>query len=204
MDLLQALEVEGDSALEQLRFKRRKRSLEYVRKEDGAIHKIAFVADFFPGYQADAEAHLHPMMRVEMPDVSERALELVDGNRVLLADAPEVIVNQPIELAAPKGEHARWFAAGDREFGDRVREIVAFLRKWTIPLLDELTTPESLVDAYERREERLLRLRHWHLFVAAALELMGRSGRARRVLEDQLGAPGLRRRYAAAFQKYRG
>ncbi len=204
MDLLQALEAQGDGDLRRLKFKRRMRSLEYVRQEDGAIHKIAFVADFFPGYQADAEAHIHPMMRVEMLDVSERALELVDGNRMLLANAPQVIINQPSEFAAPKDQFVRWFATGRSEFDDRVREIVAFLRKWTIPLLDELTTPESLFDAYERREERLMRQHHWYLFVAAALELMGKPGRARRVLEDQLGSPGLRRRYAAAFQKYQG
>jgi hypothetical protein len=135
MDLLDALQAEGDGDLGQLRFKRRKRSLEYVRKENGAAHKVVFIADFFPRYQADAEAHIHPMMRVEMPDVSERALELVDGNRMLLGNAPEVIINQPIEFAAPKDERVRWFATGGREFEDRVRAIVAFLRKWTIPLL---------------------------------------------------------------------
>ena len=202
-DFLDALQAEADNDLGRLGFKRRIHSLRFSRSGSDVIHGVTFIADFFPRYQIGAEAHIHPMMSVEMPAVSRRALELVGGDRMLLANAPEVIINQPVEFAAPKDKRVRWFAAGRGEFDERVRAIVAFLRSWTIPLLDELTTPESLVDAYERQEERLIRQRHWYLFVAAAFELTGSPGQARQVLEDQLGTPGLRKRYAAAFQRSR-
>jgi len=67
---------------------------------NAAEQQINFVTDYFPKYQPNAEAHIHPMLLLRMPRVSERALALVKGNNLLLADAPDVIVNQPIEFTA--------------------------------------------------------------------------------------------------------
>jgi hypothetical protein len=199
-DLLAALEIEVDAPLHEKGFKRWKGSTHYTRKKASASHVIAFHADFFPRYRPSAEAHLLPKMRLLIPAVSERALALVGGNDSLLAGAPEVIVNQPIEFTAPKNHRVRWFAAGLAEFQDRAREIVDFARTWTIPLLDELTGPGSLIHMYRQEDARLLKQPHWYLYVVAAFDLLGRRDEARSVLEAKLGKPGSRRRFAVAFE----
>jgi hypothetical protein len=198
-DLLAALETEGDAPLREIGFKRWARSIHYIRKKADATHIISFYADLFPRYQPDAEAHLLPKMRLLMPSVSERALALVDGNGNLLG-APEVIVNQPIEFTAPKECRPYWFAAGRMEFQDRVREIVDYAKTWVVPLLDELTGPESLIEVYRQEDPRLLKQPHWYLYVVAAFDLLGRREEARAVLEAKLGTPGSRREFAAAFE----
>ena len=199
-DLLAALESEGDNPLNGMGFKRRKRSIYYTRKKASASHRIAFGIDLFPRYQPDAEAHILPKMRLEMPVVSERALTLVGGNKMLLGGAPEVIVNQPIEFAAPKDYHVRWFATGPGVFQDRIREIVDFVQTWTIPLLDELISPQSLINVYLRKDDRLLKQPHWYLYVVAAFDLLEMPEQACKVLETKFGTPGLRRYYSAVFE----
>jgi hypothetical protein len=199
-DLLTALELEADDSLGALGFGRRKGTTEYKRQKKDATHAIVFVTDLFPRYEPDAEAHIHPKMRVAMPVVSERALALVAGDEMLLANAPEVILNQPIEFAAPKEQRVRWFAAGRQQFKQRIRDITAFTQAWTVPLLDELDSPESLARVYSRKDDRIMMQKHWYLYVVAAYDLMGMPEKACEVLEMELGAPGLRSRFSVAFR----
>jgi hypothetical protein len=198
-DLLAALESEGDRPLSDVGFKRRKRSIYYTRKKANVSHIIVFFADFSPRYQPDAEAHLLPQMRLKMPLVSERALALVNGNEMLLGE-PDLIFGQPIEFAAPKNYHVRWFATGLNEFQDRIREIVAFAQIWAIPFFDELTGLESLVNAYLQEDNRLFKQLHEYLYVVAALDLLGMRKKACEILETKFGSLGLRKRYSAAFE----
>lgn len=74
-------------------------------------------------------------MRLGMRPVTKAALQLVEGDKSLLADGPEIIVNQPIEFTAPKEQHVRWFASGIDEMKSRIREIVTFIERWVTPFL---------------------------------------------------------------------
>ena len=199
-DLLAALNAVGDEAFAGMGFKRRKGSLDYIRTIRDAQQTIAFAVDWLPKYQLGEELHLHPAMHLAMKPVTEAALRLVAGNKMLLANAPDIIVNQPIEFTAPKSEHVRWFASGFDQMKAKVAEIGVFVRKWVIPFLDELTTPDDLIGVYERADERIMKQRHWYLFVAAAHLEKGCKSEALAVLEGNLGAPGLRKRYSTAFE----
>ncbi|WP_037435536.1 hypothetical protein [Sinorhizobium fredii] len=92
-------------------FERQEGSFTYARILEDAEQDIVFAADYFPTYQPDEEVHLHPTMPLGMRSVTKAVLELVAGNKSLLADAPEIIVSQPIVFTAPKEQHARWFAS---------------------------------------------------------------------------------------------
>ena len=191
-DLLAALNSVGDERLALLGFERREGSFTYMRILEEAEQDIVFAADCFPTYQPDEEMHLHPAMRLGMRSVTKATLELVAGNKSLLADAPEIIVSQPIEFTAPKEQHVRWFASGSDQMKARIREIVAFIERWPAPFLDEIRTPG---------DERMLKQRHWYLFVAAAQMVShGNRADALSVLENNLRAPGVRKRYAVAFE----
>jgi hypothetical protein len=199
-DLVAALNAVGDEAFAGMGFKRRKGSLDYIRTIGDAQQTIAFAVDWLPKYQLDEELHLHPAMHLSMKPVTEAALRLVAGNKMLLANAPDIIVNQPIEFVAPKSERVRWFASGLDQMKVKVAEICMFVKKWVTPFLDELTTPDDLIGAYGRADERIMKQRHWYLFVAAAQLEKGRKNEALAVLEDNLRAPGLRKRYSIAFE----
>ncbi|MGH0247900.1 hypothetical protein [Sinorhizobium meliloti] len=200
-DLLAALNAVGDERLALLGFKRREGSFTYTRILNDAEQDIVFAADYLPKYQPDEEVRLHPTTRLGMRPITKAALELVAGNNSLLADAPEIIVNQPVEFTAPKEQHVRWFASGIDQMKSRIREIVTFIERWVAPFLDELRVPHDLIKVYERGDERMLKQRHWYLFVAAAAIISnGNRADALSVLEDNLGAPGLRKRYAIAFE----
>ena len=199
-DFLAALNAVGDEAFAGMGFKRRNGSLDFIRTIRDAQQTIAFAVDWLPKYQLGEELHLHPAMHLAMKPVTGAALRLVAGNKMLLANAPEIIVNQPIEFTAPKSEHVRWFASGLDQMKAKVAEIGVFVKKWVIPFLDELTTPDDLIGVYERTDERIMKQRHWYIFVAAAHLEKGCKSEALAVLEGNLGAPGLRKRYSTAFE----
>lgn len=199
-DLLEALSVVGDDIFAEMGFKRRKGTFNYVRTIHDARQSIAFNVDYLPKYEPEEELHIHPAVLVTMMPVTEAALQLVAGNKMLLANAPEVITNQPIDFLAPKSEHVRWFASGLEKMKIQVSEICRFVRKWGVPFMDELATPDDLVRLYKNADKRVMKQRHWYIFIAAAYLLRGDESGALRVLEDNLGAPGLRKRYSQAFK----
>lgn len=178
-------------------FQRPAGSLTYSRMSREAEQRVSFFVEPFPGYQEGAEAHIQPAIQISMPKVTERALLMVEGDRMLLAGAPGIVVNQPIEFAAPKEDHRRWFVAGSEAYPVVCASIRDFLLKWSLPLLDQLTTASDLVAIYERDDDRLVKQRHWYVFVAAAYQLLGRSESAREVVQRHFSAPGVRRRYGA-------
>jgi len=198
--LLDALAKTADPTLIEARFNRRKGSLVFVRVQKNAKHEIAFVVDWSPKYQPDAEAHIHPMVRVSIPEVSKQALQLVRGNKLLLGGAPDIIVNQPIDFSAPKSAYVRWFATGKEQFEERCHGIAAFIVQWVMPLLADFASAGDLITLYETSDARVMKQRHWFVFVAAAYQLEGRSESARKLIEEQFGSPGMRKRYAPLFE----
>ncbi len=199
-DLLEALGSNGDSFVVPYGLKRGKSSLEYVASTERVRHAILVAADYFPKYEPSAEIHIHPVLRVGMPDVTEMALRLVGRNKMLLANAPELIVAQPVEYAAPKDAHQRWFATGYEQIVQRIRSIGEFIREWTFPVFDLLNSPEGLINAYASDDDRLLKQKHWYVFVAAAYALGSDYDAALAVVNERLGSPGLRRMYAPVFE----
>jgi len=202
-ELLSVLSFEADSVFLSQGFNRQKGSLEYFRKDASVHHRILFAVDYFPKYMTTAELHLHPIIRVCMPAVTEVALRLVEGNKMLLANAPEFVVAQPIEFAAPKDVHERWFSSGRDQLAQDVRAIILFAEAWAYPLFEELNCSEGLIKAYRQSDERLLKQKHWYIFVAAAFMLHRENDEAIHVLETHLGAPGLRRKYSPVFASVR-
>lgn len=198
-ELLEALAAVVEEPLKQVGFARKKGSLTYSRTVNAAEQSITFVMDCFPKYQPGVEAHIHPVLQLRMSPVSEKALTLVNGDKMLLADAPEIIVNQPIEFTAPKDKHQRWFATGHEQFVAACDSIQTFLARWVLPLLSEVSGPADLVKLYEMNDARFMRQKHWHIVIVAAYQVLGQLDKAREVVRQQFGSPGLRKRYAPLF-----
>ena len=202
-EILMALSEVIDNSLREIGFTRRRDSLSYVRSRAGTEQRIIFIVDFFPTYQPGAKAHIHPAIQLKMSEISRVALELAKNDRRLLADAPDLIANQPIEFTAPKDAHERWFASDRSEYRDVCQAIKRFLFKWVIPFLSETLTPEDLVKLYETNDERIMKQRHWYIFIAAAYLILGRADAARKVVSERFASPGLRKKYSAVFDSLR-
>lgn len=193
-DLIKSLELLCDDKLKRYGFIRTKNSIGYIRTLGDARQVIIFDTNFSPKYQLNAEAHIYPAMHFHMKSVSDATLQLVGGNKMLLADAPDMIFNQPIDFMVPIENRVRWFGSGFSEISQKILEIVNFIEKRVIPFFDELETPEDLVKLYEVDDERLIKQRHWYLFIAGAELTLGNKSAALAVLENNLGSPGLRKR----------
>lgn len=198
-NLLEMLDGPVDQALSKYNFKRRKGSLVYKRKLAESIQEIDFVTDFFPRYEQGAEAHIHPFFVWKIPSVSEEALRLVNGNKMLLANAPDILLKQPIEISAPKENHERWFTKSADDYSQIGVAICSFMEQWLVDLLESLQSIDDLLEAYESSDDRLLKQQHWYVYVTAAYMLKGEREKARSVMESHLGNPGLKKRYSAVY-----
>jgi len=198
--LIETLAEILDGPLKAVGFARNKRSLVYCRKVNGTEHRITFTVHCHPKYHPGAEAHIYPLLQVHMPQVSEAALALVKGDKLLLANSPEIIIGEPIDFTAPKDKHERWFATGNEQFAAACGSIQAFLSNWVLPFLSEVSTPVDLVRLHEANDERIVKSHKWHIFIAAAYQIMGRLDKARDVVRQQFGRLGLRKQYAPLFK----
>lgn len=198
-NLLNMLGGPVDQALSEYDFKRRKGTLVYRRKLEESIQEIDFVTDFFPRYEQGAEAHIHPFFVWKIPSVSEEALRLVNGNKMLLANAPDILLKQPIEISAPTEKHERWFTKNADDYLQTGMAICSFIEQWLVDLLGALKNVDDLLEAYESSDDRLLKQQHWYVYVTAAYFLKGKLEKARSVMESHLGNPGLRKRYSAVY-----
>lgn len=197
--LLEAALQGTDGRFGAMEFMRRRNSASYVRTSPGARHIVEFSMDQKPRAFPGADAHLHPTLRVEMPDVTSKALELVAGDASLLASAPELVVSQPLEMLVPTEERRRWTPRGAREFKTACDEIVTCVETWVLPFVRELDSPAGLLRVAVRDDAPLLRQQHFWIFVSAAYLLVGDASSALAVLERRYRAPALRRRYAHAL-----
>lgn len=198
-NLLKMLDGPVDQALLNLGFKRRKGTLLYRKELPESVQDIEFATDFFPRYEEGAEAHIHPLLVWRIPSVSEEALRLVGGNKMLLANAPDILLKQPIEVCAPKENHERWFAKGQEDYPKVGITIGSFINKWLIDFLGNMQCIDDLLQAYESSNVYILKQQHWYVFVTAAYMLRGAPDKARMVMEKHLGNSGLRKRYSLVY-----
>ena len=180
-------------------YSRKKGAILYVHSEQNAQQRILFAFDTRPKYQPGAEVHIHPIAQVIIPQVSDLALSLVGGNRFLLAGSPDIILAQPIDFFAPKAEHQRWFASGDDQVVAACDSIGQFLNRWVLPFIGTISTARALVDIHETNDDRIMKQKHWYVFVVAAYQILGMVDAARDLVLSQFGDPGPRKRYAALF-----
>lgn len=203
LDVLTSLKSVSDSPLADFGFKRPAKGFCYTRKVGFAEHQIFIWVDYHPKFDLGAEVQFKPEMCLQMEVVSRVALELVRGNELLLGGFPEIITKQPVDFIAPKEMFVRWFARGANEMAECMQLIINFAKRWVIPFLDQLTSPEDLIKIYTENDTRITKPHHWYIFIAAAYLVLGQPNKAMEVLEVKLGSTGLRRDYAVVFESVR-
>ena len=198
-DIFRSLSKNVDAKFLRHGFKRTGRSVVYSRRFKESVQSIAFYSEHNPRYAKNAEAHFVPSMSLKIESVSAIATTLVAGEISLLAGCPDIIVNQPIDFAAPINSHERWLASGAEQIDQRSNEIAEFTEAWVIPFFDELGTPNDLIGVCTRNDRRMLKQHHWYLYIAAAYILLRQPLEAMSLLETKFGGKGLRKSFSVVF-----
>jgi hypothetical protein len=180
-------------------------ALQFSRDDGDCTQLIDMQFDLNPTYQPRALAHVLPRVSVILPDVNLVAIEMV-GDAPNLLGSVRATFSQQIQNAAPRdARHAAvsWFISHEEDARLCISSMASFIRRWTVPFLNEYTTVNALVAGHERRDERLPHDRRFSLVVVAAYLVLNEPTKAARVLEVDLGRPGARRQYANVFAHVR-
>jgi len=200
--LLEVLDSHLDEFLLESRFNRRKNSLVYTRNINEVIQELNIQLNVKPKYQPGVDAHIYPMIKLVIPRISEIALEMVAGKKIFLANTPEIILYQPMEMTAPKEYHVRWFASDKSEFISAILQINNYINIWAQKFLEDYSTVYGITNGYESNDERVMRQQHWYIYVAAAYILVNRKAEAQKIIEEKFGLPGLRKQFSFLFEYF--
>jgi hypothetical protein len=188
-----------DAPIQEYGFRRRSGSLMFSRKRDNAKQEFHAFFESKPLGYLQHEVRLTPVLRIQMPIVATVALEMV-RDPALLANVPEIVASLPLEFLAPKPHREVWLVTHPSDMEKACVRMYAFFKQWGLPFLDEYTTPTGITRAYERGDERPIRDKQWHVYIAAAYWVQENKEAARQVLDNHLGKPASRRQYSAAFE----
>lgn len=192
-----AAEIMLDDALEERAFSRAKKSLTYKKSLQDGYQEFELVINFRRGGTA---GRIYPWVAVVFPPLAEIVRGLVE-NVDQVGGFPDLVLRQPLDTVAPADVHERWLFSSSQDAlasAERTRE---FFLRWGLPFLSHYESPASLCVAYEQNDTRAARPDHSYLFVAAAYLYEGAPDRARHVLDKQFTSPGLRTRFAGAFER---
>lgn len=199
-ELREALSEASDEELRKEGFSRSPRALFYRRRFVAAEHQIVIGTECHPRYQPEGAVRIHPMVLMKIPEVSDKALALVEGNSALLASAPDIILNQPLEHFGPKETFPRWYGSSKAEYLEAASSIVSYVKAWVLPFLLETSTPTGLIRAYEASDARVSMQAHSYVYVAAAYCCVGEPDKASQVVLERFQSASLRRRYSSLFE----
>lgn len=197
--LVQALARLGDQPLSERGFWRSSKAIFYARSKGATrqIFDLGFAAHL--SYDREALAHIYPRIRLEMKDVGSVASARVDGNPVLVANAPELLLNRPFEHFAPKPERIQWYARNLQDFDGIVESVITQFGQWGAPFFDDYWSALDIIRGYEADDERPRLQQSWWVFVIAAYVSVGRITEAFAVAEKAFSALGTRRKYDVVF-----
>ncbi|MDJ0944580.1 MAG: hypothetical protein QNJ30_14035 [Kiloniellales bacterium] len=197
--VLEMLNDNVDRVLLPQGFRRPNRSKSYDREIGATTQGINILVEKRPRYYPGAVAHIRPWVSVSMKTVGRIAKDLVDDNLDLLGGSAEIVVNQPIELVAPKDRHEEWYAFSGEDFAEIGAGVAAFIGTWILPFLEDYREPADLIRGAARQDDRLIRQKHFWIFVMAAHIELGEAEAAKRLLAEHFSGLGLRRRFAPVY-----
>lgn len=200
--LLNMLSELIDNPLRKYDFSRKKNQLIYTWANNEVTQKLSFDFAFKPRYEPNFVAHLNPRVILFFPRIKSIAFDMVHGDKWLLANAPEITLNQPIDLLAPKSEHIRWFATHQEDFFDAGSSIVKFINSWVVPFLVDYRSVEGIVDNFEKGDNRVLKQDHWFIYVAAAYILLKNPSKAEEIIKERFDRAGTREKYSSLFDYF--
>jgi hypothetical protein len=197
--LVQSLAERSDLIFHKHDFSRTAKATFYRRVKAETCQIFDFSLAVRPAYSQEALAHIYPRIRLEMKDVSAVASKLIEGKPALLANAPEIVVNRPLEHFVPKSERVQWYVKNVDDFIVIVDSIASQFEKWAMPFFEDYLSAQDIIRGYEANDDRPRLQESWGIFVIAAYVLSGRFEDAFSVAETMYATPGARKKFAPIF-----
>ena len=188
--------IEGDidTLMLDSSFKRRKNALVYARSIGSAKQKVEISF-----YMYHKILHVYPWLFIYYPEVNEAAYRLLVNNDIAADRASmNFTIKQPILM---RTDVKTWMFDDENKRGEIAAQLRAFLKKHTIPLLDDLSSMDGYLTSYEMQDERIIRDDVQHIFTAAAYALHGKYEKGYEVLTKRFRKMG-RKIYADVFEYF--
>ena len=198
-EILMALPKGLDDALQDKGFSREKGSRTYQRIFEGCRQVIVFHFEACPRDDPSQDVLIRPKIQIEFPELSQKAWELADHNRLILP-APEVVVALPLTpnlLTTPK---IGWFATGKSARRTAIKAGCECIIAYGLPFLDEMKSAEDLIGLFEGEDARLRFDGRMVVFVAAAFLAQGKKHEACALVQSRFGKAALAKRYRAVLE----
>lgn len=196
----ESLQEHLDPYMEVKGFARGSNSLFYKRKLGSSAQKLDLRLEIHPKDQPNASAALYPFMQIDIPSVDDVLMDMIDDDLGLLEGVTAGVSRQPIGFTSSKADPGRWYIYQRDSVQEIIRKAREFIERWTMPVLDNYTSPEQVVAAEERGDDRLAQDRAQMMRVVAAALVIGRKDYAQEMLAKRLGAPGAQRRYQRVYE----
>lgn len=177
----------------------KRRGIVIVRERDEAMQRIE--VHFAVPKRSSADALISPVVVIAIPRVNAMALELVDGDPLLLANEPKLTISEPLGLLGPL-HRAEEFEPRTAQDWERLGpQLASQVVGWGLPFLDKYTTPAAIASVFESQDPRFLRDSTTVLSIAASLVVENRSRDALNLVESRFTSERDRHRFASVFCK---
>lgn len=190
------IENEIDSFMEANDFKRRRRSINYIRKTQTVTQKSEMICFSHPSYHPGAIMHIYPWMSIYFPKINRLAAEIVKDVRLLPGNTKSTI-RQPIQIYV-KSEPI-WVIESEDDYEPVKQKIYQFLRNYTIPLLNNLKSISDYIELLERNDKRIMAGEPQAIYLVCAYILQYDYDKAMKALGQHFGKKGLQSLYASVF-----
>lgn len=180
-------------------FKRKASSTAYKRQKGTAQQTFDMAISLHPAYERNAIIHIYPRLLLELRDVNEIALKLVNGNAILLANAPDITLNRPLEHFVPLEHRTQWYAYELSGCKAAISSAYEQFNEWGLPFLDDYVDEKSILNGYLAADQRPVLQKNWYLFVVAAAVLLDKKREALEIAEKEFATKRDRSKYEAVF-----
>jgi hypothetical protein len=184
-DFVEALDEEADARLSALAFRRRRSKDDFVRRPRESVQRLVFRPNYKPRFHKGSEIYLYPLVWVEIPAIGAKALEITGGNSWALANAPGLILNEPIDWSRGDGQRGFWHATDKLQMRTCIVEAVSFVERRILPRLDDLQTIQDFIRQCESRGVEKFAKGPVSVHIAAAYLLLNNRNAARQILEGK-------------------
>lgn len=192
--LLSLIEGDIDKLMLDSSFKRRKNALVYARSIGSTKQKVEISF-----YMYHKILHIYPWLFIYYPEVNEAAYRLLVNHDIAAGRASmNFTIKQPILMHT---NVQTWMFDDESKRSEIATQLEAFLKKYTIPMLDDLSSIDDYLSSYEMQDERIIRDDIQHIFTAIAYTLRGEYEKGYGVLTKRFRKMG-RKIYADVFEYF--
>lgn len=186
-----------DEDMRKFNFIRRKNSLFYKLEYDELTHHIFFYFDVSPRFNPNG-AFLHPSYILHSPKISDMALKLLNGDKSLLADHPEIIITQQLSSFVNYTQSLEV----DLNLNETDRETLTNLRyiyiDKIVPRLFAINSIQKFVDSIISSDNFSIS-HHAEIFIIAAYLLLNQKENAIKYANDKYSSKRDKRIYQMLF-----